>query len=87
MRAVSLLFLILLAGCVGTTVSRIDSRTYQIQDDGVAGGSSGPDRRTAEELCPNGFRVLDQTVHRNGPDLYRTEPGHFVYTTWTVRCL
>jgi hypothetical protein len=87
MRAVPLLFLILLAGCIGTTVSRIDSRTYQIQDDGVPGGSSGPDRRTAEEICPNGYRVLDETTHRNGPDLYRTEKGGYVFTTWTVRCL
>jgi len=87
MRAASLLFLALLAGCgVGATASRIDSRTYLIQDDGVAGGSTGPDRRMAEAVCPNGYRVLDQTVHRNGPDLYRTERG-FVFTTWTVRCL
>jgi hypothetical protein len=87
MRAVSLLFLVLLAGCaVATTVSRIDSRTFEIQDNGVPGGSSAPDRRTAEQLCPNGYRVLDESVHRNGPDLYRTERG-FVYTTWTVRCL
>jgi hypothetical protein len=86
MRAVLLLFPVFLAGCVGATVSRIDSRTFRIQDDGVPGGSSAPDRRMAEQVCPNGYRVLDETVHRNGPDLYRTEKG-FVFTTWTVRCL
>jgi hypothetical protein len=86
MRAVSLLLPVLLAGCVTATASRIDSRTYLIQDNGVAGGSSGPDRRMAEQVCPNGYRVLDETVHRNGPDLYRTEKG-FTFTTWKVRCL
>jgi hypothetical protein len=87
MRSALLLLLVLLAACVQATVSRIDSRTFLIQDDGVPGGSTGPDRRMAEQVCPNGYRVLDQTVHRNGPDLYRTEPGGFIYTTWTVRCL
>ena len=86
MRAVSLLFLVFLAGCVGATASRIDSRTFQIQDDGVPGGSRAPDRRMAEQVCPNGYRVLDETVHRNGPDRYRTERG-FDWTFWTIRCL
>jgi hypothetical protein len=88
MRAISLFLLVLLADCaVGATVSKIDNRTYQIQDDGVPGGSRGPDRRTAEELCPNGYRVLDESTHRNGPDLYHTELAGLTYTTWTVRCL
>ena len=86
MPAVSLFFLIFLAGCIQPQVSRIDARTFVIDNGGVAGGSSAPNRRMAEQVCPNGYRVLDQTVHRNGPDLYRTERG-FDWTFWTIRCL
>jgi hypothetical protein len=86
MRAHSLLCLVLLAGCITPSVSRIDSRTFVIDNGGVAGGSSAPNRRMAEQVCPNGYRVLDETVHRNGPDLYRTERG-FTWNYWTIRCL
>ena len=86
MRAVSLLLLALLAGCVTPSASRIDARTFVIDNGGVAGGSSAPNRRLAEELCPNGYRVLDETTHRNGPNLYRTEKG-FIWNYWTIRCL
>ena len=86
MPAVSLFFLIFLAGCIQPQVSRIDARTFVIDNGGVANGSSAPNRRLAEQLCPNGYRVLDETVHRNGPDRYRTERG-FVFTSWTIRCL
>ena len=86
MRTVSLLFLVLLAGCVTPSASRIDARTFEIDNGGVANGSSAPNRRMAEQVCPNGYRVLDETVHRNGPNLYRTERG-FIWTTWTIRCL
>ena len=40
----------------------------------------------AEQVCPNGYRVLDTSTHRNGPNLYRTEKG-FIWTYWTIRCL
>jgi hypothetical protein len=86
MRAVSLLFLVFLAGCVTPSASRIDARTFVIDNGGVANGSSAPNRRLAEELCPNGYRVLDTSFHRNGPNLYRTENG-FIWTYWTIRCL
>ena len=86
MRAASLLFLVFLAGCVTPSASRIDARTFVIDNGGVATGSSAPNRRLAQELCPNGYRVLDTSSHRNGPNLYRTENG-FIWTYWTIRCL
>jgi hypothetical protein len=86
MRSGSLLLLILLAGCVTPSVSRIDARTFLIDNGGVANGSSAPNRRMAEQVCPNGYRVLDESSHRNGPDRFRTERG-FIWTYWTIRCL
>ena len=75
-----------IAGCTSTTVSKVDYRTFTIQDSGIPGGSSAPDRRTAAQLCPNGYRVLNQLVRRNTPDGYSEETG-YDYTTWKIRCL
>ena len=80
-----LLTLLALAGCIQPTLSKIDSRTYKIESGGIPGGSDAPNRRLAEQVCPSGYRVLDQTSHQNTPDRYRDEPG--VFTTWTIRCL
>jgi hypothetical protein len=88
MRVALLMSLILpvsLAACTGASVSRLDSRTFQIQSDGIPGGSDAPNRRMATEVCPGGYRVLDETVHRNTPDRYADEPG--IFTNWTIRCL
>ncbi len=85
MRALLLLTLLSLAACTGASLSKIDYRTYQIQSDGIPGGSSAPNRRLAAQVCPGGYRVLDDSVHRNTPDRYEEEPG--VFTTWTIRCL
>lgn len=84
---VSLLLIATLAlsGCIQPSLSKIDYRTYKIDLGGVPGGSDAPNRRLAEQVCPNGYRVLDESVHRNTPDRARDEPG--VFTTWTVRCL
>jgi hypothetical protein len=84
---VSLLLVVALAlsGCIQPSLSKIDYRTYKIDSGGVPGGSDAPNRRLAEQVCPNGYRVLDESVHRNTPDRARDEPG--VFTTWTVRCL
>ncbi len=86
MRALLLLLILLpLAGCVGASLSKLDYRTFQIQSDGVPGGSDAPNRRVAEQVCPGGYRVLDDTRHQGTPDRARDEPG--VFTTWTIRCL
>jgi hypothetical protein len=84
-RALLLLALLLSAACTEASVSRIDSRTFVIESGGVPGGSDAPNRRLAERVCPSGYRVMDQTVHRNSPDRASEEPG--VFTNWKIRCL
>jgi hypothetical protein len=85
MRALILFALVLLAGCTEASLSRIDSNTFLIQSGGIPGGSDTPNRRLAERVCPKGYRVIDETVHRNTPDRYADETG--VFTNWTIRCL
>ena len=85
MRALATLALLLLAACTEASVSRIDSRTFVIESGGIPGGSDAPNRRLAQRVCPSGYRVVDQAVHRNTPDRAADEPG--VFTNWTIRCL
>jgi hypothetical protein len=85
MRTLILVALFCIAACTEASVSRIDNRTFLIESAGVPGGSDAPNRRLAEKACPNGYRVMDQSVHRNTPDRARDEPG--VFTNWTIRCL
>jgi hypothetical protein len=65
---------------VSSQAERIDERTYRIESPRVAGGVTGPNIRTAEKLCPNGYRVIDQSR-----DTDNYQGG--VTITWTVRCL
>jgi hypothetical protein len=85
MRALATLALLLLAACTEGSVSRVDSRTFVIESGGIPGGSDAPNRRLAQRVCPSGYRVVDQAVHRNTPDRASEEPG--VFTNWTIRCL
>ena len=85
MRILLLLALLPLAACIQQTLSKLDYRTYRIESGGIPGGSDAPNRRTAQQVCPNGYRVLDQTSHQGTPDRFADEPG--IYTTWTIRCL
>ncbi len=85
-RVLPLLVVIAVAGCTQTTVSKLDYRTYLVEDTGVPGGSTAPDRHAAAQLCPNGYRVLNQVVRYNTPDGYSEESGE-VFTKWTIRCL
>lgn len=74
-----------LAGCTAAKITELGNRTFRIEGPGVPGGSTVPNQRLAARACPNGYRVLDETVRRNTPDGYSDEPG--VFTNWTVRCL
>jgi hypothetical protein len=85
MRGLALPALLLLTACTESSISRLDSRTFLIESPGIPGGSDAPNRRLAERACPEGYRVVDQTVHRNTPDRAHNEPG--VFTNWTIRCL
>lgn len=85
MRILLLLTVLALAACTEATMTKLDYRTYQIQSDAIPGGSDAPNRRVAEQVCPGGYRVLDQTASNNTPDRARDDSG--VFTTWTIRCL
>lgn len=76
-----------IAGCTQATasLSPLGNHTYNIRGPGIPGGSTVPNQRVAARVCPNGYRVLHQTVRNNTPDGYSDEPG--VFTTWTIRCL
>jgi hypothetical protein len=82
MRGLFLLPLALLAltACSESQASRIDYRTYRIEGPPMAGGETGPNRRLANRLCPNGFRVLDESRSRE-------EPQAGVSTLWTIQCI
>jgi hypothetical protein len=79
-----------LAACTQATAipaaNRVDDRTYSIHGPGIPGGSDAPNRRLAERLCPNGYRVLDSVVRRNSPDGYSDQIGDD-FTNWTIRCI
>ena len=75
MRVMFVLSLLVLAGCVQPTISKINYRTYRIESGGVPGGSDAPNRRIAAQVCPNGYRVMDETSHQNTPDRARDEIG------------
>jgi len=75
-----------IAGCETATISKVDYRTFTVRDSGVPGGSTAPNRRVAAQLCPSGYRVLDQHERRNTRDGYSEDNGE-VFTQWTIRCL
>ena len=85
MRPFLLISMLALAACTESSISRIDSRTFQIESPGIPGGSEAPNRRLAERVCPGGYRVVDETRHQGTPDRYRDAPG--IFTNWTIRCL
>jgi hypothetical protein len=82
----TLVLVLAIAGCSQATVSKLDYRTFKVQDSGVPGGSTAPNRRVAGQICPNGYRVLDERVRNGTRDGYSEDRGE-VFTTWTIRCL
>lgn len=78
-----------LAGCGGPNQAdavRIGDRTFRIESPPIPGGAIAPNQRLAQQLCPTGYRVLDDSSHKGGLD--RTdwyEQG--TTTVWVVKCL
>lgn len=68
-----------------SSAMKLDDRTFKIEGPGVPGGASAPNRRTAERVCPGGYRVLDQQRFKE------SSPGlggdSSIYTNWVIRCL
>jgi len=79
------LAMLLLAACTEGTLSKIDARTFKIEGPGIPGGSDAPNKRLASKVCPNGYRVLESSSHKGGPD--RAIDDNNTMTTWTIRCL
>jgi hypothetical protein len=79
------LAILLLAACTEGTLSKIDARTFKIEGPGIPGGSDAPNKRLASKVCPNGYRVLESSSHKGGPD--RAIDDNNTMTTWTIRCL
>ena len=90
MRSFAILACLALTACTQATAtpasSRVDNRTFVIHGPGVPGGSDAPNRRLADRLCPNGYRVLDSEELRNSPDGYADDIGD-TFTNWTIRCI
>jgi hypothetical protein len=84
--ATALLALAGLASCgaMQSQATKIDDRTYRIEGPGVPGGAEAPNRRTAERVCPGGYRVLDSTRSKEG-----CTDGCVgaTSTNWVIRCL
>jgi hypothetical protein len=87
MRYALLLLAGLLAGCTAnqSEASRIGDRMYRIFSPEIAGGAEGPNRRLAQQLCPNGYRKLNEEAHKGGPDRATDESG--ITTIWIIKCI
>jgi hypothetical protein len=88
MRYLLLLAALGMAACAGNDaqMTRIDARTFKIESPEIPGGSNAPNRRLALQLCPNGYRLLDQNAHKGGPDRADFQEQN-ITTIWFVRCL
>ncbi len=85
MRLLIVIAFLGLTACTQATASRVDERTFRIEGPALPSGSDAPNRRLASQLCPKGYRVIDQVQRRNTPDGFRQETG--VFTNWTIRCI
>jgi hypothetical protein len=77
------------AGLVSCTApsfaTKVDDRTFKIEGPGVPGGADAPNRRTAERVCPGGYRVVDQQRSKDSNGEFGGDSA--VYTNWVIRCL
>jgi hypothetical protein len=88
MRLLLPLIAIVLIGCTQnqSDFTRIGERTFRIVSPPIAGGAEGPNRRLAQQLCPTGYRLLNEEAHKGGTD--RLDFQEYNTTTvWVVRCL
>jgi hypothetical protein len=89
MRYLLPLLAVLLAGCGGVNqseASRIGEGTYRIISPEIAGGAEAPNRRLAQQLCPGGYRKLDEQAHKGGADRAIYDQQN-ITTIWTIKCI
>jgi hypothetical protein len=88
MRYLFLLATVALTACAGnqSQMTRIDARTFKIESPEIPGGSPTPNSRLAQQLCPSGYRLLNQDAHKGGPDRAIYDEQN-ITTIWIVRCI
>jgi hypothetical protein len=88
MRYLLVLLALGLAGCgqSQSAASLIGDRTYRIVSPEIPGGAEGPNLRLSQQLCPNGFRKLDDQSHKGGVDRAIYDQQN-ITTIWTIKCL
>jgi hypothetical protein len=88
MRYLALLLAVILGACGvnQSEGSRIGDRTYRIISPEIAGGAEAPNRRLAQQLCPGGYRKLDEAAHKGGVDRADAQEQG-ITTIWTIKCL
>jgi len=87
LAAILLLAPLVLVSCGSATkagATKIDDRTYRVEGPEVPGGAEAPNRRTAERVCPGGYRVLDSTRSKEGCS---DGCSSGISTNWVIRCL
>jgi len=70
---------------LSSSATKLDDRTFKIEGPGVPGGADAPNRRTAERLCPGGYRVLDRQRFKESSPEFGGDAS--TYTNWVIRCL
>jgi hypothetical protein len=88
MRYLLPLIAVALVGCTSnqSDFTRIGDRLYRIESPAIAGGAAAPNRRLAQQLCPGGYRVLNEDAHKGGADRADWyEQG--TTTVWVVKCI
>jgi hypothetical protein len=85
MRYLLPLLALALVACSESSASRVGDNVYRIDGPGIPGGSDGPNRRLATELCPSGYRLINSESHKGGPD--RATDAQETTTIWTIKCL
>jgi hypothetical protein len=88
MRLLLPLIAVVLAGCAQnqSDFTRIGERTFRIISPEVPGGAEAPNRRLAQQLCPNGYLKLNEDAHKGGPD--RADwYEQSITTIWTIKCI
>ena len=70
---------------LNSSAMKLDDRTFKIEGPGVPGGADAPNRRTAERVCPGGYRVLDKQRFKESSPEFAGDST--TYTNWVIRCL
>jgi hypothetical protein len=88
MRYLLPLVAIALLGCAQnqSEFTRIGDRTFRIVSEPIPGGAEGPNRRLAQQLCPGGYRLLDEDSHKGGTDRLDWYE-HNITNTWVIKCV